>query len=298
MRQSTCRCVRGGCGWYDWAGDRVKTKAECENATVYLRVGFPCWSGGLMAGWKHAGSTPACRTPPTHILSAFQTMWTCRPPTNPTPATNPHNHPPPHPSLQRIPNDVDLPPIVPATLVKPTLPANLRPLPDEQQSLFTSVVPDTRSVAWFCMCVWGLFLAVVEVCIAYSSWRNLYTHTPFYDMPSAHTHLILLRTVHSQGLPKHSDMLPRTPLPCHQQTHKPSAPFNCSAKVLLKDSDLAGSLVLSLKQQTPHPSPGPLQRQSPVQVLGYGGLPGAHLHAQAQRRQRRRTHPPARVGAA
>lgn len=52
--------------------------------------------------------------------------------------------PSPFPPVQRIPQDVDLPPIVPAPLVKPTPPANLRPTAEEQQSLFTCVVPDNR----------------------------------------------------------------------------------------------------------------------------------------------------------
>ena len=47
--------------------------------------------------------------------------------------------------LQRIPAEVDLPPIVPASLVKPTPPGDLlKPTADEQQSMFTSVVPDNR----------------------------------------------------------------------------------------------------------------------------------------------------------
>ncbi len=48
------------------------------------------------------------------------------------------------PPVQRIPQEVDLPPIVPAPLVKPTPPANLKPTAEEQQSLFTCVVPDNR----------------------------------------------------------------------------------------------------------------------------------------------------------
>lgn len=49
--------------------------------------------------------------------------------------------------LQRIPNDVDLPPIVPAPLVKPTPPAGLRPTAEEQNSMFTCVVPDNSAKA-------------------------------------------------------------------------------------------------------------------------------------------------------
>ncbi|KAL4420092.1 hypothetical protein ABPG77_000573 [Micractinium sp. CCAP 211/92] len=49
--------------------------------------------------------------------------------------------------LQRIPQEVDLPPIVPAPLVKPTPPANLKPTAEEQQSLFTCVVPDNSAKA-------------------------------------------------------------------------------------------------------------------------------------------------------
>ena len=48
------------------------------------------------------------------------------------------------PPPQRIPNEVDLPAIVPAPLVKPTPPAGLKPTADEQQTMFTSVVPDSR----------------------------------------------------------------------------------------------------------------------------------------------------------
>lgn len=49
--------------------------------------------------------------------------------------------------LQRIPNEVDLPAIVPAPLVKPTPPAGLKPTADEQQTMFTSVVPDSSAKA-------------------------------------------------------------------------------------------------------------------------------------------------------
>ncbi|EFN58134.1 hypothetical protein CHLNCDRAFT_141882 [Chlorella variabilis] len=50
--------------------------------------------------------------------------------------------------LQRIPAEVDLPPIVPASLVKPTPPGDLlKPTADEQQSMFTSVVPDNSAKA-------------------------------------------------------------------------------------------------------------------------------------------------------
>lgn len=55
---------------------------------------------------------------------------------------DPHPHTPT--LLQRIPNEVDLPAIVPAPLVKPTPPAGLKPTADEQQTMFTSVVPDSR----------------------------------------------------------------------------------------------------------------------------------------------------------
>lgn len=51
---------------------------------------------------------------------------------------------------QRVPNEVDLPAIVPAPLVKPTPPAALKPTADEQQTMFTSVVPDSR-----CDGAWG-----------------------------------------------------------------------------------------------------------------------------------------------
>lgn len=37
---------------------------------------------------------------------------------------------------------------MPAPLVKPTPPAGLKPTADEQQTMFTSVVPDSRWGAW------------------------------------------------------------------------------------------------------------------------------------------------------
>ncbi|KAL4858651.1 Vacuolar-sorting protein [Chlorella vulgaris] len=49
--------------------------------------------------------------------------------------------------LQRIPADVDLPPIVAASLVKPSPPTALKPTSEEQGSMFTSVVPDNSAKA-------------------------------------------------------------------------------------------------------------------------------------------------------
>ena len=57
-----------------------------------------------------------------------------------------------------MPSEADLPPIVPAPMVKPIPPTGLKPTSEEQQSLFTSVVPDNRCGAFCCMpaaCAWG-----------------------------------------------------------------------------------------------------------------------------------------------
>ena len=93
--------------------------------------------------------------------------------------THPPTHPPAPPScpcLQRVPSEADLPPIVPAPMVKPIPPTGLKPTSEEQQSLFTSVVPDNRCGAFCCLlptpgvtaaCAWGaccLLLCLLTPC--------------------------------------------------------------------------------------------------------------------------------------
>lgn len=46
--------------------------------------------------------------------------------------------------LQRVPAEADLPPIAPASLVKPVAPADLEAVDDEVRNLFSSVIPDAR----------------------------------------------------------------------------------------------------------------------------------------------------------
>jgi len=125
-----------------WIATRLQ-KAERENATVYLQVGWAGrWVGGRMGGWvKLAGGR--ARGHSWVAGGGQQNLSLCR---------VLHWSPPCPPySLQRVPNEVDLPPIVPAPLVKSTPPGDLlKPTSEEQQSLFTCVVPDNRwgGVGW------------------------------------------------------------------------------------------------------------------------------------------------------
>ncbi|KAL6777540.1 HLM1 [Auxenochlorella protothecoides x Auxenochlorella symbiontica] len=49
--------------------------------------------------------------------------------------------------LQRVPAEADLPPIAPASLVKPVAPADLEAVDDEVRNLFSSVIPDASAKA-------------------------------------------------------------------------------------------------------------------------------------------------------
>ncbi|KAI7841696.1 hypothetical protein COHA_004563 [Chlorella ohadii] len=109
-------------------------QAERENATVYLQARR--WTAGAIRVL-----CPLDRIPNKVDLPAITSLLICSHHAliiTPNAAT-----PPP----QRIPNEVDLPAIVPAPLVKPTPPAGLKPTADEQQTMFTSVVPDSSAKA-------------------------------------------------------------------------------------------------------------------------------------------------------
>eukprot|EP00887_Chlorella_sp_A99_P006063 scaffold22.g6063.t1 len=49
--------------------------------------------------------------------------------------------------LQRVPDEADLPPIAPHSVVRPVPPPDLRPTEEQQHGLFTTVVPDTSAKA-------------------------------------------------------------------------------------------------------------------------------------------------------
>lgn len=221
-------------------------KAERENSTVYLQAGAiggwwvkcgggvvrvcqPSWSGvgwGRRADQEHGlpGGLPGRAPAAAHARWRAATQ-PCLKSTLPLPPLLPN---PPQPACpQRIPNDVDLPPIVPFSLVKPTPPAALKPTPDEQQSLFTSVVPDTR-----CGCA-----ALRWAEVAAQRWVLGAGRVPYGSRGTCPSCALPSRPGCPASRPccpaSRSSLLPSPPVvaPC------------CSAKALSKYSDMVDNLV-------------------------------------------------------